>query len=137
MDKTKKIWSRFNKDQKQLKIDCVDLVTKCYMLMGNKPETEQIVLMAQFLFIDLTEKYGNWEMDEVEYAITNGLKNSDTGGFINVRNFNQWLKEHKKAAHLQKQKNQITEFENHKLIKKAIDNTINKAKQIDGNTKLL
>jgi hypothetical protein len=45
-EKSKQIWFRFNNDQKQLKVDCVDLLTKCYMMLGPKPEAQQIVIMT-------------------------------------------------------------------------------------------
>ena len=46
MNKTKQIWYRFNNDRKKLKLDCVDLISRFYIMLGQKPETEQIVLMG-------------------------------------------------------------------------------------------
>ena len=130
MDKTKQIWYRFNNDQANLKNDCVDLIGKCYLLLGQKPETEQIVLMAQFLYNDLIEQYGSMEMDEVEHAILQGLRYSDTGGFVNIRNLNQWIQEHKKKEQTKRQQRLVTSYQKSKETQRLISKTINQAKQI-------
>ena len=57
MNKEEQIWNRFNNDQKNLKIECVDLLSKYYLMLGQKPESEQIVIMAKFLYDDLVSKY--------------------------------------------------------------------------------
>jgi len=73
MDKSKQIWYRFNKDQKKLKTDCVDLVSKCYLMLGQKPETQQVVIMAQLLYDDLINSYSRLTMDEVTFAFEQGV----------------------------------------------------------------
>lgn len=130
MDKTKQIWYRFNNDQNNLKNECVDLIGKCYLLLGQKPETEQIVLMAQFLFNDLIEQYGSMEMQEVEHAVFQGLRHSETGGFVNIRNLNQWIQEHKKKEQTKRQQGLITDYQRSQETQKMIAQTIQKAKQL-------
>ena len=130
MDKSKQIWYRFNKDQKQLKTECVDLVSKCYLMLGQKPETQQVVIMAQLLYDDLINSYSRLTMDEVTFAFEQGVRHSENGAFVNVRNFNIWLKEYRQKAQLNKQKGIITDYQHHKQNQKAISNTIKKAKQI-------
>tara|TARA_R110002020_G_scaffold154529_1_gene334403 strand:- start:3060 stop:3455 length:396 start_codon:yes stop_codon:yes gene_type:complete len=130
MDKTKQIWYRFKNDQANLKNDCVDLIGKCYLLLGQKPETEQIVLMAQFLYTDLIERYGGMEMEKVEHAILEGLRYSNTGGFVNIRNLNQWIQEYKEDEHTKNRQGQITSYQKSKETQKLISKTINQAKQI-------
>ena len=95
MDKKKQIWYRFSNELEQLNIDCVDLLSKCYMMLGQRPDTQQVVMMAKFLVDDLSRFYSSMEMEEVAFAFEQGIRNSDSGGFINVRSWNQWLKEHK------------------------------------------
>lgn len=130
MNKTKQIWYRFKNEPTQLKNDIVDLIGKCYLLLGQKPETEQIVLMAKFLHQDLIERYSSMEMQEVEHAILEGLRFSETGGFVNLRNLNQWLKEHKSRSALKRQQHQLTDYEVSQQAQKQIESTIQKAKQI-------
>lgn len=131
MDKSKQIWFRFNNDQKALKNECVDIVGKLYLMLGHNPESQQIVLMAQFLYNDLINKFGTLEMPEVSFALEEGLKNGKDG-FINVRNFNKWIIDYKKNAQLKRQQNLITDFQLHNNKQKEINNTIQKAKQLNG-----
>ena len=125
-----KIWQRYTQDQKQLKIDCVDIVSKCYLELGQKPDTEQVVLMAQLLYNDLTRFYGGLTIEEVQFAFDKGIRDSENGGFVNVRNFNIWLKEYKSKAALKRQQRQLTDFERDRQNQKLIGNTINKAKRL-------
>ena len=130
MDKSRQIWNRFNNDQKQLKIDCVDLVSKCYLLLGQKPDTQQVVIMAQLLYDDLITRYSRLTMEEVAFAFEQGVRHSENGGFVNVRNFNLWLKEFKQKEQLKKQQGLLTDYQYHRNNQKAIANTINKAKRL-------
>ena len=130
MDKSNQIWYRFNQDQKQLKTDCVDLVSKCYLKLGQMPDTQQVVIIAQLLYDDLINNYSRLTMDEVAFAFEQGVRHSDNGGFVNVRNFNLWLKEYRQQAQLKRQQGLITDYQKHEANIKRIGNTVNKAKQI-------
>tara|TARA_R110000744_G_scaffold320603_2_gene426748 strand:+ start:867 stop:1268 length:402 start_codon:yes stop_codon:yes gene_type:complete len=130
MNKEEQIWCRFKNDQKTLKIECVDLLSKSYLMLGQKPESEQIVIMAQFLYIDLIEKHSQLTMDEISFAITDGIRNGEGSCFINVRTWNQFIMQYKKGSRLKRQQNRLTEFQVHKQTQKEISQTINKAKQI-------
>jgi hypothetical protein len=123
-----KIWQRYNSDQRQLKLDCVDYITKYYLMLGQKPDSEQIVIMSQFLFQDITEKYSNMTFDEIDYAITQGIRNGEGSCFINVRTWNQFIKQHRKQEQIKRQNNLITEYESYKKNQKLISKTITKAK---------
>ena len=123
-----KIWQRYNSDQRQLKLDCVDYITKYYLMLGQKPDSEQIVIMSQFLFQDITEKYSNMTFDEIDYAITQGIRNGEGSCFINVRTWNQFIKQHRKKEQIKRQNNLITEYELYKKNQKLISKTITKAK---------
>ena len=129
-DKTKQIWYRFANDKKQLNIDCVDLLSKCYLMLGQKPDAEQIVLMSKLLVDDLSRYYSSMEIQEVTFAFEQGIKHSDNGGFVNVRNWNIWLKEYKSKANLQRQQRQLTDYQRDKENIKLINETINKAKRL-------
>ena len=45
-------------------------------------------MMAKFLVDDLSRYYGSMEMEEVAFAFEQGIRNSENGGFVNVRNWN-------------------------------------------------
>ena len=131
MDKRKQIWYKFSNDLEQLNVDCVDLLSKCYMMLGQRPDTQQVVMMAKFLVDDLSRYYGSMEMEEIAFAFEQGIRNSDSGGFVNVRNWNIWLKEHKSKSQLQRQQKLVTDYQKHQKNQKLIDATISKAKKID------
>lgn len=128
-DKREQIWSRFNHDQANLKRDCVDLLSKCYLMLGQKPDTQQVVLMAQLLYNDLVEGYSTYTIDKVSYIFETAIKESEHGGFVNARNWNIWLKQFKLDGQAQQHYKKHLEWHNqnqHKLIGK----TINKAKKL-------
>lgn len=130
MDKTKQIWNRFKYDQKNLKNECLTLIRDCYLLLGQRAESEQILFMAINLYNDLIERYGGMQMDKVRLAILEGLRHSDTGGFVNIRNFNQWIQEYKEDEHTKNRQGQITSYQRSKETQKLIGKTINQAKQL-------
>ena len=131
MDKSKQIWSRLNKEEKQLKTECVDILSKAYTMLGQKPDTQQVVVMASLLFGDLIIHYSSMTMQEVQFAIEKGIRDGEeTSCFINVRSWNVWLKQHKKSEQLKRQQKLITDYQKHEQTQKQISNTIKKAKQI-------
>lgn len=130
MDKTKQIWYRFSNELEQLNVECVDLLSKCYMMLGQRPDTQQVVMMAKFLVDDLSRFYGSMEMEEVAFAFEQGIRNSESGGFINVRSWNQWLKEHKVKTQLQRQQRLVTDYQKHRDNVNQIGTTVKKAKQL-------
>jgi len=129
-DKSRQIWYRFTNDREQLNIDCVDALSKCYLMLGQKPDTEQIVMMSKLLVDDLSRFYGSLEMEEVVFAFEQGIRHSESGGFVNVRNWNIWLKEYKSKAQLKRQQKQLTDYERDREGQKMIGETINKAKRL-------
>ncbi len=129
-DKTEQIWYLYKNSIEMLNENCVDLLSKCYFMLGQKPEVDQIVMMAKFLVEDLSKRYGSMTLDEVQFAFEKGIRESEHGGFVNVRNWNIWLKEHKAKAQLQRQQRLVTDFQKHQQGQKMIDATINKAKRL-------
>ena len=129
-DKTKQVWYRFSKDLEQLNVDCVDLLSKCYIMLGQRPDAQQVVVMSKMLVDDLSRYYGSMEMEEVVFAFEQGIRHSESGGFVNVRNWNIWLKEYKAKAMLRRQQNYITDYQKNQQQQKLIDETINKAKRL-------
>ena len=125
-----KIFYRYKNDEKKFKTDCVDLVSKCYLMLGQKPNTQQVVIMAQLLYGDLIQRYGGLTMDEVAFAFEQGIRESESGGFVNVRSMNIWLKEYKTNANLMRSQNRLTDYQRYEENVKQIGTTINKAKRI-------
>ena len=130
MDKTKQIWYRFTNEREHLNVDCVDVLSKCYLMLGQKPDTEQIVMMSKLLVDDLSRFYGSMDINEVLFAFEQGIRHSDSGGFVNVRNWNIWLKEYKVKANLKRQQRQLTDYQKDREGQKLINETINRAKRL-------
>ena len=130
MNKKTQIWYRYNNDTKKLKTECVDLLSKCYLMLGQKPDTQQVVLMSQLLYDDLINNYSRLTMQEVIFAFEQAIKHSDNGNFVNVRNWNIWLKEYKEKARIKRQQNLLTDYQQHEKNIKLIGKTINKAKHV-------
>tara|TARA_R100000388_G_scaffold30881_1_gene24176 strand:+ start:432 stop:827 length:396 start_codon:yes stop_codon:yes gene_type:complete len=130
MNKKTQIWYRYNNDTKKLKTECVDLLSKCYLMLGQKPDTQQVVLMSQLLYDDLINNYSRLTMQEVIFAFEQAIKHSDNGNFVNVRNWNIWLKEYKEKARIKRQQNLLTDYQQHEKNIKLIGKTINKAKHL-------
>tara|TARA_S200002703_G_scaffold36891_2_gene32047 strand:+ start:463 stop:765 length:303 start_codon:yes stop_codon:yes gene_type:complete len=99
-------------------------------MLGQKPDTQQVVIMSQLLYDDLINRYSRLTMQEVSFAFEQAIRHSDNGGFVNVRNFNLWLAEYKQKAQLQRRQNQLTDYQRHEQNVKRIGNTINKAKRL-------
>ena len=132
MDKSNQIWYRFNKDQKQLKIDCVDVISKCYLMIGQKPDANQITIMASLFYDDIIRHYSRFTMDEIIFAMEKGIREGDEAScFINVRSWNIWLRNHKKSEQLKRQQNLITDYQKHNQNQKQISSTIKKAKSLN------
>ena len=130
MDKSNQVWYRFKNNLEQFNIDCVDLLSKCYMMLGQRPDTSQIVMMSKFLIEDLSRNHGSMTLDEVAFAFEQGIKHSEQGGFINVRTMSQFIKEYKKNAQAKRQQQLLTDYEKEQQNLKFIGQSINKAKRL-------
>jgi len=130
MDKSKQIWSRYNKDLDNLNVDCVDLLSKCYIMLGQRPDAQQVVMMSKMLVDDLSRFYGSMDIKEVAFAFEQGIRHSESGGFVNVRSWNIWLKEYKAKSQLQRQQRLVTDFQKSQQQQNLISETINKAKRL-------
>ena len=127
MDKTKQIWNRLHKEEKKLKEECVDILSKAYTMLGQKPDTQQVVVMASLLFGDLITNFSRMTIDEVQFAIEKGIREgNDISCFINVRSWNVWLRNHKKSEQLKRQQRQITDYQKHEQNQIQISKTIKK-----------
>ena len=133
MDKSKQIWYRWKNELPKLKEEAVDIISKTYVEIGQKPDINTIITMANLLVDDLAHnfKFSTLTMDQVAQAFRNGVRDGDEASvFLNVRTWNIWLRAEKKKVakkvieyHLQKEREDI---ENARLI----GGTINKAKRL-------
>ena len=79
---------------KVLKLKCVDLLSKTYIELGQKPDHETIVVLATSLANDLSRTYKNFYYEE---AFRLGVRSPIKGDFIhlNVQTYMRWLRSYK------------------------------------------
>ena len=131
MDKTKQIWYRWKNDLPKLKEEAVDVLSRTFFELQQKPSVEDIIALANILVDDLANntKFSTLTMEDVQRAFSIGVRSGDsTSVFLNVRTWNIWLRKEKenvskKVIEAYKQ-NELEYIENSKMI----SGTIKKAK---------
>ena len=109
-DKTKQIWYLYKNDLKQLKNDCYNMLQELFIQLGQKPESEMVVILTNTFVDDLATKYATMELEMVKYALNKGLRETDPPVFINVPTWNKFIRDFKRSEQLKRQTNQIEEF---------------------------
>ena len=109
-DKTNQIWYLYKNDLKQLKNDCYNMLQELFIQLGQKPESEMVVILTNTFVDDLATKYATMELEMVKYALNKGLRETDPPVFINVPTWNKFLRDFKKSEQLKRQTNQIEEY---------------------------
>ena len=131
MDETKQIWYRWKNDLPKLKEEAVDVLSRTFFELQQKPSVEDIIALANILVDDLVNntKFSTLTMEDVQRAFSIGVRSGDsTSVFLNVRTWNIWLRKEKenvskKVIEAYKQ-NELEYIENSKMI----SGTIKKAK---------
>ena len=131
MDKTKQIWYRWKNDLPKLKEVAVDVLSRTFFELQQKPSVEDIIALANILVDDLVNntKFSTLTMKDVKRAFNIGVRSGDSASvFLNVRTWNIWLRKEKekvakKVIEAYKQ-NELEYIENSKMI----SGTIKKAK---------
>ena len=132
MNKEKKIWYRWKNDLPKLKEEAVDVLSRTFFELQQKPSVEDIIALANILVDDLVNntKFSTMTMEDVQRAFSIGVRSGDSASvFLNVRTWNIWLRKEKekvakKVIEAYKQ-NELEYIENSKMI----SGTIKKAKQ--------
>ena len=131
MDKTKQIWYRWKNDLPKLKEEAVDVLSRTFFELQQKPSVEDIIALANILVDDLVNntKFSTLTMEDVKRAFNIGVRSGDSASvFLNVRTWYIWLRKEKekvskKVIEAYKQ-NELEYIENSKMI----SGTIKKAK---------
>ena len=125
-DKSKLIWILYENDIKTLKSECYEIVQKLYLQLGQSPEPEIVIMITKSLVEDLYTKYKLMEIEEVEFALNKGLRDTEPPVFINVPTYNKFLRDYKNKKALKKQNKQIDEYQVYKkrfeTMGKALNN---------------
>ena len=131
MNKKQQIWYRWKNDLPKLKEEAVDVLSRTFFELQQKPSVEDIIALANILVDDLVNntKFSTLTMEDVQRAFSIGVRSGDSASvFLNVRTWNIWLRKEKenvlkKVIEAYKQ-NELEYIENSKMI----SGTIKKAK---------
>tara|TARA_R110001599_G_scaffold225196_1_gene424349 strand:+ start:449 stop:856 length:408 start_codon:yes stop_codon:yes gene_type:complete len=110
MDKSKQIWYLWKTDVKSLTTECYKILQELYIQLGQKPESEMVVLQTNTLVEDLASNYSRMELEEVKFALNKGLRDNDPPIFINVPTWNKFLRDYKKSEMYRRQCNAVEEY---------------------------
>lgn len=131
MDKSNQIFYRWKHDINGLKAEAVDILSRTYFEIGQRPTAEDVVAMANTLVDDLSTnpKFSTMTMEDVAAAFKKGVRNGDEASvFLNVRTWNIWLRAEKKiVAKRVIKENQQKQLEYHNNVNQ-IGSTLSKAK---------
>ena len=122
MDKTKQIWYRWKNDLPKLKEEAVDVLSRTFFELQQKPSVDDIIALANILVDDLVNntKFSTLTMEDVQRAFSIGVRSGDSASvFLNVRTWNIWLRKEKenvskKVIEAYKQ-NELEYIENSKM----------------------
>ena len=101
MDKKQQIWYRWKNELPKLKEEAVDILSRTYLEIGQKPSVEDIVTMANILVDDLANntQFSTMTMEDVSRGFREGVRAGDESSvFVNVRTWNIWLRKEKKKV---------------------------------------
>ena len=72
----------------------VDLLSKSYMELGQRPNEEDIVMFAVILADDLKLDFPNLELEDITQSFRQGIRNSDKF-HLTVKTYYHWIKSHR------------------------------------------
>jgi len=118
MDKSRQIWYLYKTNEKQLALDCHNILSEFYVHLGHKSEAEIVNNLNKIFLEDLTTRFSTMELEEVRFAIHKGIKETDPPIFVNVPTWNKFLRDYKKSEQYRRQNNRIEEYT---LYKKRLE----------------
>jgi hypothetical protein len=77
-----------------LKLKCLDLVTKTFVELGQVKDDKTLAILAQTLSNDLLEDFPNLTFEDIRQAFRQGVRNTDKF-VLNVQTYYKWIKEHR------------------------------------------
>ena len=108
-DKSNQIWYLYKTNEKQLVIDCFNILSDFYIHLGHKSEALIVNKLNKVFVEDLITRYSTMELEQVRFAINKGIKDNDPPIFVNVPTWNKFIRDFK-SSELKRQTNQIEEF---------------------------
>ena len=78
----------------QLKLKCLDLITKTFVELGQVKDDKTLAILAQTLATDLLEDFPNLTFEDIQASFRQGVRNSDRF-VLNVQTYYLWIKAHR------------------------------------------
>tara|TARA_B100000963_G_C22545406_1_gene634180 strand:- start:752 stop:1108 length:357 start_codon:yes stop_codon:yes gene_type:complete len=78
-------------NKKEITLQCVDLVSKTFVELGQAKTEQDIVILAQSLSDDLLRDYSKFTLDDVRNAFRHGVRHTELY-VLNVKTYYNWLK---------------------------------------------
>ena len=75
----------------QLKLKCLDLITKTFVELGQVKDDKTLAILAQTLATDLLEDFANLTFEDIQQAFRQGIRNTDRF-VLNVQTYYLWIK---------------------------------------------
>ena len=81
-------------ENSQLKLKCLDLITKTFVELGQVKDDKTLAILAQTLATDLLEDFPNLTFEDIQASFRQGVRNSDRF-VLNVQTYYLWIKAHR------------------------------------------
>jgi|TARA_R100000482_G_scaffold123774_2_gene74577 hypothetical protein len=79
---------------KELKLLCVDLISKTIVELGQRKSDKEIVILATSLAEDLKDDFANLLWIDIEKSFKNGVRLTDEF-HLSVKTYYKWIKTHR------------------------------------------
>ena len=80
--------------EKDLKLKCLDLITKTFVELGQSKDDKTLVILAQSLYYDILQDFNNLTFEDIQQAFRNGVRHTDKF-VLNVQTYYLWIKAHR------------------------------------------
>ena len=77
-----------------LKLKCLDLVTKTFVELGQVKDDKTLAILAQTLSNDLLEDFSTLTFEDIVQSFRNGVRHTDAF-VLNVQTYYKWIKAHR------------------------------------------
>ena len=78
----------------QLKLKCLDLITKTFVELGQVKDDKTLAILAQTLATDLLEDFANLTFEDIQASFRQGVRNSKEF-HLTVKTYYKWIKAHR------------------------------------------
>ncbi len=81
-------------ENSQLKLKCLDLITKTFVELGQVKDDKTLAILAQTLATDLLEDFPNLTFEDIQASFRQGVRNSQEF-HLTVKTYYKWIKAHR------------------------------------------